>query len=360
MSVLVALCLPAHSSTEYLIIGEIFYDKNKNAVRDAGEWGIGGIEILIDEKISILSEEDGRFQTKFLTSNFFSNIRVNKMTLPPGSFIVGSPDETINIERGRVHKIDFAVYYPTEIIVIPLKEEELFSYALNLDKKTSLKVEKKEKGIYLGEKRKQLVYPLDEFEKKLFFSPSTLELERPSARTISFLKDSIIESIEIQSPVNIDRQSKRILELEISRLTDQKVSVSTKENLSLSKIKASLKGRLDSDCFLLSGKEKKALKKNHLIEHVVDNDRKSQFALNCIGSSLGYKDFHFSKLTYKTQKDDIGFKNLKTYDLELEKGDYIFFEENKETQLKKIDLLSDFNQNQLFFTIINKAYNFDM
>ena len=58
-------------STKYLIIGNVFFDKNQNSVRDAGEYGVGGVELVVDENFKLLSDTKGHFEVDFQTENFF-------------------------------------------------------------------------------------------------------------------------------------------------------------------------------------------------------------------------------------------------------------------------------------------------
>ncbi|HTD11384.1 MAG TPA: SdrD B-like domain-containing protein [Steroidobacteraceae bacterium] len=103
-------------SDKAYLFGKIFADCNRNGVQDAGEPGIPGVRIYLEDGTYVVSDEQGKYSLYGLTPRMHV-AKVDLTTLPAGTrleilnnrnaFDAGST--FVDLTAGELHKVDFAV-----------------------------------------------------------------------------------------------------------------------------------------------------------------------------------------------------------------------------------------------------------
>lgn len=99
-----------------LIIGKIFVDKNKNKIQDAGEEGIPGVTIYMEDGTRVITGTDGKFSIFGVTA-VTHVLRVDETSLPKGAvleplsnrFAGDGSSQFVDMPPGGLFKANFAV-----------------------------------------------------------------------------------------------------------------------------------------------------------------------------------------------------------------------------------------------------------
>ncbi len=103
-------------TTRGVIIGKVFLDKNHNRVQDAGEPGIPGVRLFIEDGSYVISDGDGKYS--FYGVNPRTHIlKLDKITLPKGAELevldtrnAGTAGTRfVDLKNSEMHKANFAV-----------------------------------------------------------------------------------------------------------------------------------------------------------------------------------------------------------------------------------------------------------
>ena len=97
-------------------VGKIFLDCNLNGVMDAGEAGIPGVRLYLQDGTNITTDSEGRYSLYGLTPRTHV-LKLDSITLPAGAQMVvisnrqaGDPaSRFLDLRNGEMHKADFAV-----------------------------------------------------------------------------------------------------------------------------------------------------------------------------------------------------------------------------------------------------------
>ncbi|MFZ1979189.1 MAG: OmpA family protein [Bacteroidota bacterium] len=74
-----------------LIIGKVFFDRNRNAYQDEGEEGVKGIELVLEDGTRVTTGDDGKYSMPDVYPGDHV-IRVRKSTLPKGATLLAGYD----------------------------------------------------------------------------------------------------------------------------------------------------------------------------------------------------------------------------------------------------------------------------
>ena len=101
-----------------LVIGKVFFDKNKNGIQDCCEKGIPGVRLATVEGMLIETDGYGRYHVADVQSGGFmgrgSNfiVKVDPATLPEGTTFTTENPRVYRVTSGQLNVIDFGVYLP--------------------------------------------------------------------------------------------------------------------------------------------------------------------------------------------------------------------------------------------------------
>jgi uncharacterized repeat protein (TIGR01451 family) len=96
------------------VIGKVFVDCNQNKVQDAGEWGIPGVRIVMEDGTSVTTDDNGLFSLQGLRP-ITHVLRVDPRTMPVGSRLgttssrnAADPESLfIDLKNGELHRAEF-------------------------------------------------------------------------------------------------------------------------------------------------------------------------------------------------------------------------------------------------------------
>lgn len=95
------------------IIGKVFFDQNKNGWQDAGEEGIAGAVVALDDGTYVTTDANGLFHFPGVAPGE-RLIKINKATLPPGTKVTTEEARIVQVTRGLMAKVNFGAVYDRE------------------------------------------------------------------------------------------------------------------------------------------------------------------------------------------------------------------------------------------------------
>ncbi len=112
-----------------IVFGKIFVDANRNRVQDAGEPGIPGVRLYIEDGTYVITDIEGKFSIYGLSPRTHV-IKVDNTTLPPGAKLeelstrnAGSAGSRfVDLKRGEFHKADFAIANATPEVLAEVEK----------------------------------------------------------------------------------------------------------------------------------------------------------------------------------------------------------------------------------------------
>lgn len=98
------------------ILGKVFMDCNANGVQDAGEPGVPGIRLILEDGTFVITDAAGKFSF-YGVSNRTHVVKADATTLPAGARLaaisarnLGDPSSRIvDLKAGELHRADFAI-----------------------------------------------------------------------------------------------------------------------------------------------------------------------------------------------------------------------------------------------------------
>ena len=96
-------------STKGYVIGSVYQDCNGSMLREAGEIGIPGVRILMEDGTSVVTDIDGRYSFSEVAARTHV-LRLDGATLPPGARIADADRSRFaDLKNGELYKAEFAV-----------------------------------------------------------------------------------------------------------------------------------------------------------------------------------------------------------------------------------------------------------
>lgn len=107
---------PGMMISDGFIVGKIFTDCNRNSVQDAGEIGVPGVRIYLEDGSYVITDSEGKYDFYGISAKTHV-LKVDRTTLPIGSELVlinnrqaGDPNSRfVDLKRGELHRADFAI-----------------------------------------------------------------------------------------------------------------------------------------------------------------------------------------------------------------------------------------------------------
>ncbi len=93
---------------EALLIGKVFCDRNRNGRQDPGDDGVPGARVYIDTGWYAETDDFGKYHLKGIEPGLHL-LKIDADTLPPGDEVIGTPAHALNLTRGIIAKLNFAV-----------------------------------------------------------------------------------------------------------------------------------------------------------------------------------------------------------------------------------------------------------
>ncbi|MFM6957307.1 MAG: SdrD B-like domain-containing protein, partial [Acinetobacter sp.] len=107
---------PGAMISDGFIVGKIFTDCNRNGVQDAGEIGVPGVRIYLEDGSYVITDSEGKYDFYGISAKTHV-LKVDRTSLPIGSELVlisnrqaGDPNSRfVDLKRGELHRADFAI-----------------------------------------------------------------------------------------------------------------------------------------------------------------------------------------------------------------------------------------------------------
>lgn len=121
---------PGIFSSEAFIVGKVYTDCNRNGMQDAGERGVPGVRIFMEDGTYVLTDREGKYDFYGVSAKTHV-LKVDGTTLPAGAEMViqsnrhaGDPaSRFVDSKRGELHRADFAIADHAEVCSAPLMEK---------------------------------------------------------------------------------------------------------------------------------------------------------------------------------------------------------------------------------------------
>lgn len=107
---------PGAMISDGFIVGKVFTDCNGNGVQDAGEIGVPGVRIYLEDGSYVITDSEGKYDFYGISAKTHV-LKVDRTSLPIGSELVlisnrqaGDPNSRfVDLKRGELHRADFAI-----------------------------------------------------------------------------------------------------------------------------------------------------------------------------------------------------------------------------------------------------------
>lgn len=107
---------PGALVSDAFIIGKVYMDCNRNGVQEAGERGVPGIRIYMEDGSFVVTDREGKYDFYGLTAKTHV-LKLDRTTLPGGAELVlldnrqagDAGSRFADLKRGELHRADFAI-----------------------------------------------------------------------------------------------------------------------------------------------------------------------------------------------------------------------------------------------------------
>lgn len=107
---------PGAMISDGFIVGKVFTDCNGNGIQDAGEIGVPGVRIYLEDGSYVITDSEGKYDFYGISAKTHV-LKVDRTSLPMGSELVlisnrqaGDPNSRfVDLKRGELHRADFAI-----------------------------------------------------------------------------------------------------------------------------------------------------------------------------------------------------------------------------------------------------------
>jgi len=93
------------------LLGDVYRDENGNGVRDRGERGIEGAQVVMDDGLMAVTDAEGRYHLAAIRPGDRA-IKLARHTLPPGASFTTDETRVVLVTPGSLVKVDFGVKVP--------------------------------------------------------------------------------------------------------------------------------------------------------------------------------------------------------------------------------------------------------
>ncbi len=104
--------LPFYWNPLGIVKGYVFFDANRNGVKDKAEKGLEGVVVNVG-KSQVKTNKDGRYFSKVLAKKV--KVTIDVKTLPQGAFFSTETEYKADITQKRIHRLDFGLSTQTGI-----------------------------------------------------------------------------------------------------------------------------------------------------------------------------------------------------------------------------------------------------
>ena len=190
--------------------------------------------------------------------------------------------------------------------------------------------EKKEQGIFdVYSNEKVITFKTE--QKSFLFDATTLEIDDEIRKLKTYNSKLNIEKILVESPRNLNRQEKNILDLEFQNIFSSEVNVEYKKSGTYRLVVSFFR---TPSCFVFYGSSKKSFQKRKQIRIKFLTDKKSKIRLNCGGK---IKHLWFGPMAFNYAQSNYHFIRSRLLNLKIDK----LYNVNGSTEIS-LDLEHDF------------------
>ena len=135
-------------TTRGIILGKVFVDTNRNRVQDAGEFGVPGIRLYLEDGSYVVTDGDGKYSFYGVTPRTHV-LKLDKLTLPAGAELgvldtrnAGTAGTRfVDLKNGEMHKANFAIVDPSPAVMERIEELRAAAAKLVGEAERSLKAD---------------------------------------------------------------------------------------------------------------------------------------------------------------------------------------------------------------------------
>ncbi len=106
-----------------VVLGKVFVDANTNRVQDAGEPGVPGVRLYLEDGTFVITDGEGKFSLYGLRPRTHV-LKVDNTTLPSGAKLLelstanagDAGSRFVNLKNGELHRANFAIAAPPEAL----------------------------------------------------------------------------------------------------------------------------------------------------------------------------------------------------------------------------------------------------
>ena len=112
-----------------VIVGKVFLDADRDRVQGAGEPGVPGVRLYLEDGTSVVTDEEGKFSF-YGVRPVAHTLKLDEITLPPGATLLNldtrhagdAASRFVDLKNGELHKANFAVGAATPELLAALKK----------------------------------------------------------------------------------------------------------------------------------------------------------------------------------------------------------------------------------------------
>ncbi len=130
-------------SDRAFVIGKVYADCNVNGIQDAGEVGVPGVRLYLEDGTNVISDSEGKFSLYGLSPRTHV-LKIDRSTLPAGIGVadllelsnrnLGKADSRIlDLQNGELHKADFAIKTCSDTVMAEVQARRKASISLRTE-----------------------------------------------------------------------------------------------------------------------------------------------------------------------------------------------------------------------------------
>ncbi|HEX8311246.1 MAG TPA: hypothetical protein VF614_08020 [Chthoniobacteraceae bacterium] len=131
-----------------VVLGKVFADLNRNRIQDAGEPGIPGVRLFIEDGSYVITDGEGKYSFYGITPRLHV-LKLDKVTLPPDAELMvldtrnagTAGTRFVDLKKSEMHKANFAIGNATAAMLTHIEKLRLATEKLGTEGARTLKAE---------------------------------------------------------------------------------------------------------------------------------------------------------------------------------------------------------------------------
>ena len=141
----------AFSPSKNFIDGHVYFDENKNSIKNDYERGVSGVRLYLSSGQSILTDEQGHYSFEVKHLNKTSHIFIDQDSLPAGSVFTTPNKHNYSSQKQYALRLDFGIHYEKEDTVLAKETNTKGLFLLN-PRKYKVSLNYSQQGLLIGDK----------------------------------------------------------------------------------------------------------------------------------------------------------------------------------------------------------------